>query len=182
MPANALTADQATHFIRFLEARAKTSKRSTHRDAVACLLGLHALRISEVCNLRTTDWNRSTRMLHVATLKGGPAADIPVRPSVALHLDRLQCDARRRRLRWLMTTSTGKRLSPRNLRRTFHAWSREALGTRFRFHDLRHTTARQMEERGANVFTIQVQLRHAKLQNTVLYLQRKERILDWLPQ
>jgi integrase len=172
----ALTARDTTIVLKRLERELSGGRRTTTRDALACLLGLHGLRISEVCNLRPCDWNG--RELFIRTLKGGPRAWIPVRPKIAIAIEqRVKCH------RWLLATRGGGRLDPGNLRRRWRAWLKEWGLTSWRFHDLRHTTAHAIFKRsGGNVFAVQRALRHRKLENTAIYLDGGNQLADWFPQ
>lgn len=165
--------------VAFLIDQCQRGGAAVRRDAAACLLGLHGLRITEICRLRVRDLRRKDATIWVRTLKGGPAARTPLAPHAAKIL---QPYARgRRSSERLLATPTGKPLQDRNLRRRWSAWSLQLLGRRFRFHDLRWTTAQWIHQATNDLFAVQATLRHRKLENTAHYLRDPERIRNSLP-
>ena len=83
------------------------------RDAIAVALGLHGLRIGEVCNARLYDFRPEHRRLFVHTLKGGRTRDLSLHGSVvaALLHWRAQLEARfDHQPIWLLCSQRGNRL------------------------------------------------------------------------
>lgn len=146
----------------------------THRrDALAVLLGLSGLRISEVCNLNRNDLRTSDdgdEWLRVRTLKGGRKRLVPVEQRLA---DQLRNLRHRKPSGPMLEVESGGRINARNLRRSWHR-IREAAGIDpARFHDLRHTCAiAAWEASGHNLFVVSTILGHAKIENTRIYLAR----------
>ncbi len=153
---------------------------ATQRDALAMHLGLIGLRISEVCNLVTGDWNPGKQLLWIATLKGGPGRALMVPKWMAPHFTRWSQWTEDREA-FMLPTQTGQRLDPRNLRRRFRALTLRVCSRPYRFHDLRHTAASIVYRRsGGNLITVSWVLRHASLSNTVLYVQTDDDIRNFM--
>lgn len=156
------------------------------RDAASCLLGLNGLRIHEVTGIKVNDLRPQTRAIRVHTLKGGRNRTIPIDPDLWASLQRLAHHAANtehgKTSDWLFHTRTGRRLDDRNLRRRWHQFARQALGRRWRFHDLRHTAALWLyEETGHELFTVQRVLGHTRLENTALYIRTQRELAGIMP-
>lgn len=179
--AQPLTAKQVARLTKYLANDPQPKTDAARRDAAAILLGLHGLRIEEVCRLRIDDYDDKKKTVRVSTLKGGPQAKIPVSKEA--------CKAIGRHLRGrrsappgapLLATRTGRPVSQRNLRRRWHEWCRAALKTHVRFHDLRHTAAAIAKRKGADITVVQRLLRHAKLETTQIYWGSLEELRRYL--
>lgn len=149
----------------------QTGTKHQRRDVLAVLLGLSGLRIQEVCNLNRNDLREDSEgryWLRVRTLKGGRRRDVPIEPSLA---DQLRSLRHRKSSGPMLEVDSGRRLSTRNLRRSWHAIRVAASIDPARFHDLRHTAAMAAwEQSGHNLFVVSTLLGHAKIENTRIYL------------
>lgn len=147
------------------------------RTAACACLGLHGLRISEVCNLVPEDLNPSTWQLSVRTVKGGVPRVVPIDKGWRMMLGAVfdECSGRH-----LISTRGGKRMKPDQVRRQLKKLYRRVLGRDpprgFSFHALRHTfSARALnavDERGEkpNLRTMQRALGHRSAKSTEHYL------------
>ena len=172
----AIPLEQVPELVEFLHRKIRTNRR----EAVACLLGLNGLRISEVVNLKRKDF-RPCRA-KVDTLKGGKKREIPCSKDLCEALTKLKRSATKRKTSYLFHTKSGRQLSVRNLRRTWAEWSLKALGKSWRFHDLRHTCARYVYRESENqIFAVAHVLGHRKIENTVIYLYNEDELKFLLP-
>jgi len=147
------------------------------RTAACACLGLHGLRISEVCNLRPEDLNPSTWELTVRTVKRGVQRVVPIDVGWRRMLSAVFEDCAGQHL---ISTRGGRRLKPDQIRWQLKKLYRRVLGReppkRFSFHALRHTfSARAMDavdERGEkpNLRTMQRALGHRSAKSTEHYL------------
>jgi integrase/recombinase XerD len=138
-----------------LRAAPKLQRRGLQPDTYYCLLGLMSvsgMRVSEVRNLELQDVDLKEEVLTIRGAKFGKDRLVPLHPSTCRVLARYL--ARRQRMwakragpNYLFVSSRGNRLDDGDIRRTFHALSRE-IGLRGptdshgpRLHDLRHRFA-----------------------------------------
>jgi integrase/recombinase XerD len=138
-----------------LRAAPKLQRRGLQPDTYYCLLGLMSvsgMRVSEVRNLELQDVDLKEGVLTIRGAKFGKDRLVPLHPSTCRVLARYL--ARRQRMwakragpNYLFVSSRGNRLDDGDIRRTFHALSRE-IGLRGptdshgpRLHDLRHRFA-----------------------------------------
>jgi len=152
------------------------------RNATACLLGLHGLRIGEVCQLQLADLKPRKMAIFVRTLKEGPPSDVPIDPETWRSLLREARRSRDRHSTFLLSTRTGNAVDRGNLRRW---WRRQRERTPIkscRFHDFRHAAARTVFERSNDPFVAKKLLRHRKIETTFIYLtEGAELEREWLP-
>jgi len=138
-----------------LRAAPRRQRQGLQPDTYYCLLGLlsvSGMRVSEVQNLKLQDVDLKERVLTIRGAKFGKDRLVPLHPSSCRVLARYI--VRRQRLwakrpvsNYLFVSSRGNRLDDGDIRRTFHAISRE-IGLRGptdhhgpRLHDLRHRFA-----------------------------------------
>jgi integrase/recombinase XerD len=138
-----------------LRAAPKLQRRGLQPDTYYCLLGLMSVSgmpVSEVRNLELQDVDLKEQVLTIRGAKFGKDRLVPLHPSTCRVLARYL--ARRQRMwakragsNYLFVCSRGNRLDDGDIRRTFHALSRE-IGLRGptdshgpRLHDLRHRFA-----------------------------------------
>lgn len=179
----ALLKAETKKILAFLAKHPPPPTPASARDVAGVLLGLHGLRIQEVCNLRVDDFDQQQRTIRVATLKGGPAGTLPLLPA-AVEAIRIHLAHRGRPPPGapLLSTRNGTRVDQRNLRRRWHAWAGKSIDRRPRFHDLRHTTAAHAwEASGKDQRAVQRLLRHQKLATTEIYLPDAQLSLDLIP-
>lgn len=180
--AKPLNSRQVQRLTKYLANDPPPRTEAARRDAAAILLGLHGLRIEEVCRLRIDDYDDKKKTLRVATLKGGPQGIVP--------LTKEACRAIGRHLKGrrgappgapLLATRTGRAVSQRNLRRRWQEWCGKALRVNVRFHDLRHTAAATAKRKGADITVVKRLLRHHKLATTELYWGSTDELRRYLP-
>lgn len=138
-----------------LRAAPRLQRQGLQPDTYYCLLGLMAvsgMRVSEVQNLKLQDLDLKERVLTVHGAKFGKDRLVPLHPSTCRVLARYLSGrqrtwANRSASAYLFVSSRGNRLDDGDIRRTFHALSRE-IGLRGptdrrgpRLHDLRHRFA-----------------------------------------
>jgi integrase/recombinase XerD len=137
-------------------------------NALANLLGMLGLRVSEACNVDVDDLGetRGHRIVRVLG-KGGKPASIPLPVPVARALD-LACDDRDHGP--LLRTRTGRRMDRHAATRLVRATCRAAgITSRISPHSLRHTYVTQLLDAGAAVRDVQIGARHADPRITMRY-------------
>ncbi|HUX17503.1 MAG TPA: tyrosine-type recombinase/integrase [Phycisphaerae bacterium] len=147
------------------------------RDVIAVALGLHGLRIGEVCNARIEDFRPDHRRLFVRTLKGGRTRDLTLHDSVVTALIQWRALVTRyleRRSPWLLCSYRGNRLNPQR--------AQELATTIFRrlgqpagrpdgltFHALRHTFGMWLYRETRDIVLVKTKLGHCSVQTTEEY-------------
>ena len=139
------------------------------RAALVSLMGLLGLRVSEACSVRIEDFQdveRGHRVLRMVG-KGGKPATIPLPPPVARALD--ACAAERTS-GYLLTTSTGKRLTRHDAFRWIRTLARQCgLPAGVHPHTLRHAAITAALDAGAPLRDAQVFARHSDPRVTTRY-------------
>lgn len=156
--------------LRLARAGTRKGNRSTLRDGLAILLGLHGLRIREISNLAVKDLRPSRVALWVRTLKGGRNRLVPLSPTAWQLAQDLAATASSVDDP-LCRTKSSRAINTRDLRRRWSTWCAKILGQHYRFHDLRHTAARVLSSKeGAGILAAQDLLGHRKLDTTRRYV------------
>jgi integrase len=149
-------------------------RRTVRRDALAIALGLHGLRIEEVCRSQAKDFSPTARTLHVKTIKRGVPRDVPLHQSLA---DALLAWRQEAKLGGgpLLPTSTGQPCDTKQLWRSFNRLSKKLFGEAWKFHALRHTFAMRVLVQTEDIMLVKKLLGHRSLASTQEYLDaRKE--------
>jgi len=132
-------------------------------------LYLTGLRVSELVQLKISDWDRSAGQLRV-TGKGGKQRLVPVHPWLGRHWERLLFLDRREGGDPLLQNDRGRPYHVRSLHRLVKA-ELEPFGTLGRLspHTLRHSFATHMLDEGAELLAIKDLLGHSNLSATQIY-------------
>ena len=144
------------------------------RDVIAVALGLHGLRIGEVCNARIEDFRPDHRRLFVRTLKGGRTRDLTLHDSVVTALIRWRAKVSERldrRPPWLLCSRRGNKLNPQRpqecamaiFRRLGQPVGRPAGLT---FHSLRHTFGMWLYHETKDLILAKSKMGHASTRTT----------------
>jgi len=141
------------------------------RDAIAVALGLHGLRVGEVCRARSEDFRQEHRRLFVRTLKGGKTRDLALHDSVVSALARWRIQVVSRldhRPPWLLCSRRGNRLDPQRPQHTATAIFRRLLGPRhgLTFHALRHTFGMHLYRETGDLILCKEMLGHSSVKTT----------------
>ena len=141
------------------------------RDAIAAALGLHGLRVGEVCGARAEDFRPEHRRLFVRTLKRGKTRDLTLHDSLVAALGRwrVQISARlRHQPVWLLSSRRGNRLNPQRPQRCATAIFRRLLGPKHQltFHSLRHTFGMWLYRETHDIILCKAKLGHASVKTT----------------
>ncbi len=149
------------------------------RNAIAATLGLHGLRVREVCQAAAADFSPTARTLHVRTVKGGKPRDVP------LHESLVQAIVAWRRAAELppgagvlLPTRAGKPVSPTEFRRFACGLMERLYSERFRFHALRHTFAMRVLVQTDDVLLVKRLLGHRSLASTLVYVEARKQLPD----
>lgn len=142
------------------------------RDALACCLGLHGLRVGEVVRLENRQLFRPTRTLTVRTLKGGRDRKLRLDATLIEALDAWQRAARF----WqgepaapLLPNRHGRRCRRDQFEAFVSHLVAELLGEPLPFHALRHTFAMRLYSATRDLFLVQQSLGHASVKSTEVY-------------
>ena len=150
----------------FLGDRVARGRRAPARDALAVALGLHGMRVGEVCRALRQDLDLLDGRLHVRTLKGGRARSLRLHSSLA---GALRSWAEGRPGGSLLSTSSGRAVFPSQFQRGCRQLTLEALGESFRFHALRHTFAMQVYSATRDLLLVKRLLGHRSVSATEVY-------------
>lgn len=148
-----------------------------HR-AILTLAYTYGLRVREVTNLRREDVDLEHNTIYIRRLKGGISGTYPLlkEPRRVL-ISYLR--TRRVESPWLFTTR-GRQMCATTVQKIFNqyadqiGWPRE----RRRFHALRHSIAVHLLEAGEDVLFVRNWLGHRNIQNTLVYAQMTQNVLN----
>ncbi len=179
----AIPNDQLPQLVHELHLKCATEDDAQNRDALACLLGLCGLRREEIIDLKSDDFRMELRSLRVRTIKGGNERIVPVDDFTWRCLQRAaNRSASLRKNGTVITTRTGRPANGRNLLRTWHRWSKQILGRRYPFKELRRTAAQVVYEGSAHdIIAVQKLLGHKHVTTTQLYLASNTDVRSLLP-
>jgi integrase len=152
-------------FVSFLHAAAGLGPDA---DALANLLGMLGLRVSEACGVDISDLGeeRGHRVVRLVG-KGGKPATIPLPVPVARALDAARADRERGPL---LRSRTGQRLDRHAAARLVTKTCRAAgISKGISPHSLRHTYVTQLLDAGASLRDVQIGARHADPRITMRY-------------
>lgn len=155
--------------VRRLRKLVRSKSATARRDAVAMLLGLHGLRVTEVVNLVIGDLDVIDELLQVRTLKGGKPRRVSLGPGVFKELRRL--GAKRAKTAPLFTTGKGQPLTDNWLQKQARRVTADVLGGEgIRFHGFRHTFAIRLYHETKDMQRVKGRLGHRSLQSTQVYV------------
>lgn len=157
------------------------------RDALAVVLGLHGLRVSEVVNLTVDDFDPIDETLRVITLKKGRPRRISLGRGVALQLKRL---AHGRTKSEPLLRSRGTRgekgpVHPNQWERFARKLTKKVLGgDGLPFHCFRHTHGIRTYAVTKDMQRVRSRLGHVSIKNTDVYVEQwgmlDDRRLAWI--
>jgi len=130
----------------------KECKHPHHKLAFA--LGFfNAMRVSEVANLQLSDVDFGRKLIHIKQAKGKKDRIVPIAPEVVRGLKKLPVG-----------------IGIRALQVAWNRITKRVLGSRHKFHILRHSGATYyLNEKKWNLRQVQVLLGHAKISTTQIY-------------
>jgi type 1 fimbriae regulatory protein FimB/type 1 fimbriae regulatory protein FimE len=160
-----------TEVERLMEAAtADDNRRYGHRDATMILVAFrHALRVSELVNLRWSDVHFKVERLNVKRLKGSISGEHPIEGDELRALRKLYAqDASRE---FVFTTERGGPMSAAGFRKMLSRLADEAgMGAlKVHPHALRHATGYALVNKGLDTRALQVYMGHAQIANTARY-------------
>jgi integrase/recombinase XerC len=136
------------------------------RDALAVALGLHGLRVGEVCRTRREDLFVGGGVLAVRSLKRGLPREIPLHASTVTALLDWRVGARHS---WLLHTRSGNQVHRSQFERAARRLTRAVLGEPLKFHALRHTFAMRLYDETHDLFLVKQMLGHHSVRSTEVY-------------
>jgi integrase len=142
--------------------------RTQQRDAIAIALGLHGMRIGEVCRARRDELYVAGRQLQVPGFKRGNPRTLELHGSLVEAILAWRGDAANE---LLLYTATGHAIHPTHLRRVWQRMIARLLSDHFRFHDLRHTFATRLyHESEHDQYLVKRMLGHKSIKSTEVYV------------
>jgi site-specific recombinase XerD len=127
------------------------------------------MRLSEACQLETSDIDAQRGVIRVRNAKGGNERIVMLSPQLLGSL-RAYWRFARPPAPYLFTARTGRPIHPEVARNAMTAAARAArLGKRVTPHVLRHSFATHLLERGVDTRVIQVLLGHMSIRTTARY-------------
>lgn len=136
------------------------------RDALAVALGLHGLRVSEVCQAQAADLFVAGCRLQVRTLKRGRVRELPLHQSLVSALLNWRGEAH---TPWLLFARSGRRVHRTQFERAARRLIAQVVGQPLKFHALRHTFAMRLYAEKPDVFLVQRMLGHHSIKSTEVY-------------
>lgn len=173
-PARSIRArKEAHHVIRWLSEDERTRLLAACKESKwpkLYLLVLMALatgaRRGDLIGLRWSDIDLENRLAHVARTKNGSSRVLSLSLPVVQELKRFEKEAASNGLVFCLETDSSK---PKSFDPLWYEALRQAKVERFRFHDLRHTTASYLAQNSVPLHTIAEVLGHSSLQTTMRY-------------
>ena len=158
--------EELPRFEAALAAEIAAGSWSIRRDALAVALGLHGLRVGEVCRARVGDlWPPGNR-LHVAEFKRGVARDVPLDRSLVSALlewrDRSDAPS-------LLFTRPGGTVHRTQFERAARRLIAHVIGRPLKFHSLRHTFAMRVYAETSDPLLVKQLLGHRSIKSTEVY-------------
>jgi type 1 fimbriae regulatory protein FimB len=131
----------------------------------------HGLRASEVSLLQRDDVHEKQGRIYIPRVKGSIAKTYPLQPD-AVRLVRAYLRTRENASPSLFISTRGIPLERRSYWDLMQKYGRIAAipKPKRRFHALRHAIAVHLLDAGADVAFVQDRLRHANIQNTIIYM------------
>jgi len=145
-------------------------RRYGHRDATMILITFrHALRVSELVNLRWSDVDFKAARLHVKRLKGSISGVHPLEGDELRALRKLR--AQDANTEFAFTTERGGPMSAAGFRKMLTRLAADAgMGAlKVHPHALRHATGFALVNKGLDTRTLQAYMGHSQITNTVRY-------------
>jgi len=129
------------------------------------------MRISEILNLQWQHVDLERRQITIpsSSSKTNRKRVIPINDTLIRELKRVNSSGEGHVFLYL-DTKTGKNRPVKSIKKAFNRACERAGIKELRFHDLRHTAASRLIDRGADPVAVQYILGHANLKTTEIYL------------
>jgi integrase len=149
------------------------------RHGLACALGLHGLRVTEVCRAEAKHFQPELRSLYVETIKEGVPRTVKLHQSIIDRLIAWRKSAGLERSRFLLPNNRGGQMGSRKAS-AFGLELLRRLGVTFnpRFHMFRHTFAMRLLAETDDVVLVKNQLGHASIETTMIYVDSLKQVPD----
>jgi len=139
------------------------------------------MRLSEILNLHWDRVNLKTRLIKVDRTKSGKVRYIPINDTLYCELWAIK-NQNGQSSYLFISPSSGKQLT--TIKTAFNAACRRAGITGLRFHDLRHSFATRLVEKGVDLITVKELLGHSSVKITERYThsygEQKEKAVELL--
>jgi len=146
--------------------------KNIREKAIVSILAFSGIRNSELCNLRVCDIDLGNNVIKIFSGKGVKDGISNISGECSKILIKYLNEFPREENEYLFTTlKNNNQYTPNDLRKLVKVVSKRAgINKRVYPHLLRHALATNMLKRGANLITIQKQLRHTFIDSTMIYL------------
>lgn len=151
--------------------------RTQQRDALAMLLGLHGLRVQELCSATIGDLDTHASLLFVQTLKKGRPRTVRLHPSLVGAILRWRRGAQHEPL---LFTRHGRAIFPSHLQRFARKITSAVFGLSYRFHACRHTFAMRAYAQTKDLLLVRKLLGHRWITSTQIYAEALDEMPDEL--
>lgn len=163
--------DRVGDLERAIAAEVRSHRRARRRDAIGVALGLHGLRVNEVCGAECVHFFAAGRSLDVPTLKGGVPRQISLHASLVAAVQ-AELAGRGTQSPYLLCSCKGRKLEKKQLQSLANELFERVLGTcqhGLTFHSLRHTFAMRLYAETKDLFLTQRMLGHKSVRSTEVY-------------
>ena len=170
MPTKYIPFEKYDRLVRRLRKLVRRGTAVEKRDALAAVLGLHGLRITEVRNLLVGDLDHVDELLLVRTLKRGKVRNVRLGPGVFAAVKRLA--GRRPKEATLFTTNRGGPVAANYWQGWFRDLTRQVIGGEGRkFHACRHTYAMRVYHNTKDLQRVRALLGQRDERSTQVYVE-----------
>lgn len=161
-----------------VESLIQLAKKDSLRDAVMIALQFfHAMRSSEICDLKVAQVNLETSSIEIIRKKGS----LETTQAMHVHKGKPHLDEPKMIAQWLkekpegefmFPTQKGSRMNPRSWWRVFHGYCLAAgIDPKLaKPHSLKHASGTYLLRQGADLATVRQHLGHKSYQSTFRYL------------
>jgi integrase len=148
----------------------RASRHRWRNTAMLLLMFYHGLRVSELCNLKSTDLDLAHGRLWIARLKGSLSTEQPLLTEELRALKRYLPQRGTRQLPWLFLTERGDQFTRFAIHYVVRVASdRAGIGVHVHPHMLRHGCGYALANRGYDLRIIQDYLGHRDPKHTTRY-------------
>lgn len=164
--------EQHDLFVEFLDVAYRRSPRlSFRRDALACIFGLHGLRVSEVLHLRYSDFSWAQKILKVETLKGGDRRFVQLDGTVIDWFWEVDADLKASKHGFVFRSQTGQNLQTTQLNVFARMATGQFFGEEMRFHGFRHTFGMRAYHQTRDLMLVARMMGHRSIKSTQIYVE-----------
>ena len=149
------------------------------RDAIAVALGLHGMRVNEVCRATVGHLHVCERKIYVPKFKRGDPRELKLHPGLVVSILNWRDRAKLPRYDGpLLATRRGTPVCYTQFQRAAWKIIASVLGERLKFHTLRHTFAMRVYAATRDLFLVKRNLGHRSIKSTQVYADTLDDVPD----